>query len=190
MKLRRVVDICSSSCPTPANESNDVAAAVPFRYRARTMFVIELLSSSREEAAVQLLIAQLHEHEIFTPADALRDVVRTVVTDPRHGFMLLAAADEQPLGIAYAAAHLSAEHGGTIGWLEELYVRPEHRGRGAGAALLLEVIARAQALGWRAIELEVVSGHERAVPLYVRHGFLPLTRTRFSCIFQQQHATR
>jgi GNAT superfamily N-acetyltransferase len=147
------------------------------------MFVVQLLDDSQIDAAVKLLTAQLEEHEIFTSSDALREVTRAVAHDSRHGFMLLAQAEAELVGIAYAAAHLSAEHGGAIGWLEELYVRPEWRGRGAGAALLGEVIARAQARHWRGLELEVVAGHERAVPLYMRHGFLPLTRTRFSCIF-------
>ncbi len=135
--------------------------------------------------AVRLLTAQLREHEMFTPAEALHDVVQAVISDSRHGFMLLAAepAGAAPVGIAFAAAHLSAEHGGTIGWLEELFVLPEWRGRGAGAALLAEVLRHARELQWRGLELEVVAGHERAVPLYTRHGFLPLTRTRFSSLF-------
>ncbi|HEX8281246.1 MAG TPA: GNAT family N-acetyltransferase [Chthoniobacterales bacterium] len=132
------------------------------------------------EAIVALLRAQLLEHEIDTPEHALREVVNAVVDDPRHGFILLAQQDERTAGIAYVAAHLSAEHGGMIGWLEELYVRPESRGSGVGSALLKEVASRAQQLGWNALELEVVAGHERVVPLYERCGFALLPRTRFT----------
>ncbi len=96
------------------------------------------------EAAVALLEAQLAEHEMAQPADVLRAVTKSVLSDSRHGFMLLALAGDRPVGIAYAAAHLSAEHGGTIGWLEELYVLPEWRARGVGSALLKAVMARAQ----------------------------------------------
>ncbi len=135
------------------------------------------------EAAVALLKAQLREHEIVTAETALRDVTRAVIDDARHGFMLLAWQRETAVGIAYAAAHLSAEHGGLIGWLEELYIEPVWRGRGIGSQLLADVISRAQQLEWRGVELEVVAGHERAVPLYERHGFAPLSRARFSRIF-------
>ena len=135
------------------------------------------------DAIVELLTAQLVEHEIFTPADALREVTRAVVGEPRHGFMLLAVMDDHPAAVAFAAAHISAEHGGVIGWLEELYVAPEHRGNGIGAALLADIISRAQRLGWRGVELEVVAGHERAAALYLRHGFMPLSRARYSRIF-------
>lgn len=140
-------------------------------------------SAADVEAAVVLLLAQMEEHAIATAPDALREVTRAVISDPRHGFILLAIAEEGPAGIAYAAAHLSAEHGGIIRWLEELYVLPAWRGRGLGAALLGEVVARARKLEWRGLELEILRGHERAVPLYERHAFRPLARARFSRIF-------
>jgi GNAT superfamily N-acetyltransferase len=141
------------------------------------------LSSDTITDAVTLLQAQLREHEIETPADLLRDVVVRVQADAREGFMLLAHDGAQPVGIAYAAAHLSAEHGGISGWLEELYVVPSSRGSGVGSALLREVVERAQALAWRGVELEVVAGHERAAPLYQRHGFAPTPRARFTRLF-------
>ena len=133
--------------------------------------------------AVDLLAAQLREHDITTVEEQLRAVVQAVVDDERHGFMLLARAEDRAVGIAYAATHLSAEHGGVIGWLEELYVVPGSRGRGVGSRLLAEVISRAQQLRWRAVELEVVRGHERAAALYVRHGFVEAQRARYTRTF-------
>ena len=106
-----------------------------------------------------------------------------VVGDERLGFMLLAHADGHAVGVAYAAAHLSAEHGGVIGWLEELYVVPEYRSAGVGSALLADVVARAERLEWRGLELEVVAGHERAAALYVRHGFIAAARSRYTRLF-------
>ena len=135
--------------------------------------------------AVALFKAQLEEHEIFTSEEALHAVAVAVISDPSRGFILLARDDDGSfVGIAYAASHLSAEHGGTIGWLEELYIQPEWRSRGVGSSLLQATIARAQQLHWRALELEVVAGHERAVPLYVRHGFQALDRARFNRMLQ------
>jgi len=132
---------------------------------------------------VALLSAQLQEHEIAVAEHALRDVVCAVLADSRHGFILVAEQRGRAVGIAYVAAHLSAEHGGTVGWLEELYVAPDQRGHGVGSALLEALGQRVEQLDWRALELEVVAGHERAVPLYVRHGFAALDRARFSRIF-------
>ncbi|HEX8678929.1 MAG TPA: GNAT family N-acetyltransferase [Chthoniobacterales bacterium] len=132
------------------------------------------------EAIVPLLTAQLQEHEIYTPIGALREAVQAVLGDARHGFILLARENNEAVGVAYAACHLSAEHGGFVGWLEELYLRPEYRGRRIGSALLKATMARAQELNWRALELEVVVGHERAAALYLRHGFASLPRTRYT----------
>ena len=140
-------------------------------------------TSSTIDAAVRLFQEQLREHDIFPPQHALHEVTRAVISDPRHGFILLAEAESEFIGIAYAAAHLSAEHGGTVGWLEELYVVPDRRGRGTGALLLTHVIASARESGWRALELEIVYGHERAVPLYLRHDFVRVNRTRYTRVF-------
>ena len=145
---------------------------------------ISVIDERSVATAVALLQAQLREHEIDTPVELLREVVARVQSDARYGFMLLAHdEDHAAVGIAYVAAHLSAEHGGVIGWLEELYVGPGARGAGVGSALLAEVIARAQQLGWRGVELEVVAGHERAASLYLRHQFAATPRARFSRIF-------
>ena len=137
------------------------------------------------DRAVALFDAQLREHDITTPVADLRNVVRSVIANASQGFLLLAVAEDTPVGIVYAASHLSLEHGGIIGWLEELYVRPQWRSRGIGSRLLTEVIERARKLDWRALELEVVAGHERVVPLYLRHAFQPLSRNRFCRIFSK-----
>ncbi len=146
-------------------------------------FAIAIAEPDDIDPVVALLEAQLHEHDIDTPREVLADVARAVIGDSRHGFILIARIGPVPVGLAYAAAHMSAEHGGVIGWLEELYVAPESRGCGVGSALLRDVLARAAQLGWRGLELEVVAGHERAVPLYLRHGFAAADRARFSHIF-------
>ncbi len=147
---------------------------------------ITLCDHENSEAAVSLLSAQLQEHDIATSVESLREVTRAVVAEPRLGFILLAVFARVPIGQAYTASHLSAEHGGMIGWLEELYVQPEWRSRGVGSLLLDGTLTRARKLGWRGLELEVVAGHERAVSLYRRHEFQPLSRTRFCRIFRRQ----
>ncbi len=143
--------------------------------------IVTALAPGEIGVAVRLLQAQLAEHDLATAEEALRAVVEEVLADADLGFILLARSErEAASGLVYAAAHLSAEHGGTIGWIEEIYVRPEARGKGLGGCLLQAAIERSQTLGWRALELEVVAGHERAAPLYQRHGFQTNARTRFT----------
>jgi len=70
------------------------------------------------------------------------------------------------------------EHGGHAGWLEELYVVPEHRIGGVGTQLLKAIIAAAEAAGCAALDLEIDSNHERVRSLYERQGFTALPRSR------------
>lgn len=139
------------------------------------------------DAAIALFDAQLREHDIVTSTDDLRNVICAVTANSSLGFLFLATTEDTPTGVAYAASHLSLEHGGVVGWLEELYVLPERRGCGIGSRLLGEVIAHARELNWRGIELEIVTGHERVIPLYVRHDFQPLSRRRFCRIFDPRN---
>jgi len=142
--------------------------------------LIKLLEPPQLDGAVALFEAQLQEHGILTSVNDLRTVAQAVVSEPRYGFILVAyLGDGSPVGVAYASCLLSLEHGGTSGWLEELYVLPQWRGRGIGSSLIEEVVARAKKLGWRAIDLEVDTHHSRAISLYGRYHFKPHFRSRF-----------
>ena len=141
--------------------------------------LIKSVEAADVPAVVALFEAQLREHDIVTLAEGIRNVIHSMTSNPTFGFILLAMEQGSPVGVAYAAAHLSVEHGGIIGWLEELYVVPARRNSGIGSRLLTEVISRTGRLGWRGIELEIVAGHDRVAPLYLRHGFQPLSRSRF-----------
>ena len=142
--------------------------------------MISLVDTRTLDAVIGLFEAQLQEHGITTSSDDLRKVAQTIIADRRYGFMLVASApDGNPIGVAYASSLLSLEHGGVSGWVEELYVLPDWRGRGIGSRLIAEVIARARELGWRALDLEVDASHKRAISLYTRHQFQPHARSRF-----------
>jgi len=71
------------------------------------------------------------------------------------------------------------EHGGKSAWLDELYVVPEYRGKGIGAALLRAALEAAQRSGCAAVDLEVDEARARAENLYVQAGFRPLGRSRW-----------
>jgi GNAT superfamily N-acetyltransferase len=126
-----------------------------------------------------LLLKQLAEHGSEAVEENLVTVLKDVVSDPTHGFVLFAHENRKMIGVAYVAIILSAEHCGKVGWLEELYVMPEYRSKGIGAALLTKVIERARKLGIVAIDLEVDAAHRRAESLYQRFGFRPLDRSRW-----------
>ena len=127
----------------------------------------------------RLLVGQLGKHGVDASADQLSRLLEAVVANEGRGFVLLARADEQVIGVAYAATILSAEHSGLVAWLEELYVAPSYRSQGIGSALLAAVLERAQKAGVVAVDLEVDASHSRVESLYRRLGFRPLNRSRW-----------
>lgn len=56
--------------------------------------------------------------------------------------------------------------------VNNIAVRAERRGRGAGSALLARALDEGRALGARAARLEVRASNEAAQSLYVQHGFV------------------
>jgi len=126
----------------------------------------------------RLLAAQLAEHDIAISADRLAGAIDGVIEVPRRGFFLVAQRDGASIGVAYVSFIWALEHGGHAGWLEELYVAPDHRQGGVGTLLLEAVIAAAAAAGCAALDLEIDSAHERVRSLYLRAGFTALPRSR------------
>ena len=127
----------------------------------------------------RLLVQQLAEHGVDASAEELSRVLAKIVADAARGFVLLAREHGRIVGIAYVATILSAEHCGLVGWLEELYVRPSHRSRGTGTALIAAIIERARNVEMVAIDLEIDAEHSRAESLYRRLGFRRLNRSRW-----------
>jgi GNAT superfamily N-acetyltransferase len=132
------------------------------------------------EAMIGLLGAQLAEHAIELAPAGLAHAVDGVLAEPTRGALLVARVAGRVVGVAYLSFTWALEHGGLVGWLEELYVEPSHRGRGIGAALLDAACARARDAGCAAIDLEVDAAHAHAARLYARRGFRRLGRTRFA----------
>ncbi len=80
------------------------------------------LESADQDTVVGLLVAQTREHRIQVESESLSQVVARVLSDEQYGFFLVARADRDIVGVAYVATILSVEHGGPVGWVEELYV--------------------------------------------------------------------
>lgn len=133
-------------------------------------------------ALARLLAVQLTEHHVAIPAAELATAIDGVITVPARGFFLVAFPDgdgnDACIGVAFVSFIWTLEHGGHSGWLEELYVTPEHREGGVGTRLLEATMAEATAAGCAALDLEIDSGHERVRSLYRRHGFTDLPRRR------------
>lgn len=83
---------------------------------------------------------------------------------------LIAEAEGERIGYAIFFPTFSTFLGRAGIWLEDLYVRPTHRGRGFGKALLKAVGAIAHARGAGRCEWSVLDWNRKAIDLYEQAG--------------------
>jgi len=98
---------------------------------------------------------------------ALAELVRT----PDLGRVWLIVEDEESVGYIALTFGYSLEFHGRDAFVDELFVRAERRGRGAGTATLRFVIDACPALSVHALHLEVERVNTAAQALYRRFGF-------------------
>lgn len=129
---------------------------------------------------VELLAAQLAEHDIPIARADLAFAAEGILRVPERGFILLATDAARAVGVACVSFSWTVERGGMVAWLDELYVVPDRREHGLGNELLGRVIAAAGQAECRTVELEVETSHARAEHLYRRHGFADMPRRRWT----------
>jgi ribosomal protein S18 acetylase RimI-like enzyme len=79
--------------------------------------------------------------------------------------------DERALGYLIITLGYSVEYGGRDGFIDDLYVKPNSRGRGLGRQLLAFAFRQAETLGIGTLHLEVEPGNDAALDLYRAAGF-------------------
>jgi GNAT superfamily N-acetyltransferase len=83
-----------------------------------------------------------------------------------QGWPYVAEVDGTPVGLAWVKLE------GAVAWLYQVWVAPEARGRGVGAALMDAAIRWARARNATALHLDVTAGDGAAARLYRRTGFV------------------
>jgi ribosomal protein S18 acetylase RimI-like enzyme len=79
--------------------------------------------------------------------------------------------DEVIVGFFVLSLGYSPEHGGTDGFIDDLYLIPEVRNRGLGKAALALALEESRRCGIRVLLLEVEAENDRAYRLYTSMGF-------------------
>lgn len=148
-----------------------------------------------DAAAIHDLICDLATYErARDEVKATPDQLRTALFCPAPAaYALVAEVDGQVVGFALYFLSYSTWEGVHGLYLEDLYVRPEHRGRGLGSALLASLAVIAVARGYARVEWSVLDWNIPSIEFYRGLGAVSLdewTRFRLSGETLAQVATR
>ncbi len=86
----------------------------------------------------------------------------------------MAEVAREPVGFALAFPTFSTFRGQPGLYLEDLYVKPEHRGKGIGKALLATLAKLARDRGYGRLEWSVLNWNEPSIGFYRSLGARPL----------------
>ncbi len=111
-------------------------------------------------------------HEVVATEEVLRE---SLFGQRRVAEAVLARIDGVEAGFALYYHSFSTFLGRPGLYLEDLYVRSDHRGKGVGTALLTHVAAVAVERGCGRLEWEVLDWNRRAVDFYTGMGARPVT---------------
>jgi GNAT superfamily N-acetyltransferase len=117
-----------------------------------------ILSLIRELAAYER-----EPHAVIATED---DLLRDGFGPQRYFECLIAEEDSQPAGFALYFFNYSTWRGRPGIHLEDLFVRPPHRGRGIGKALLARVAAVAQERQCGRLQWDVLDWNQTAIDFY------------------------
>lgn len=128
------------------------------------------------EADVPLILALIRElaeferllHEVTADEAGLRE--QLFGARPAAEVLLGFEPDGTPIGFALFFQNFSTFLGKPGIYLEDLYVRPEHRGRGLGKALLTQLARLAVERGCGRLEWAVLDWNETAIGFYRKLG--------------------
>ena len=130
---------------------------------------IAVRSARREDAAlIFALVRELAEYEkLLDDVDATEQSIARVLfaAEPRV-FCDIAERNGEPCGFALWFLNFSSFRGRHGNYLEDLFVRPSHRGRGIGKALLVHLARRCVAEGWTRFEWAVLDWNTPSIAFY------------------------
>ena len=141
-------------------------STTPFEIRpARVEDCSTIVDLIRELAAYERL-----EHEVRAGPEEIR---RNLFGPRPYAEALIAEADRGAVGLALFFHNFSTFRGQPGIYLEDLFVRPEYRGRGIGKALLASLARLGVERGCGRVEWAVLNWNEPSIGFYRSLGALP-----------------
>lgn len=133
-------------------------------------------ATERDLPAIQHLVRQLAryeklEHALVATEDDFR---QALFGSERSAYALLAFVDEAAVGLAIYFYNFSTFNGKRGIYLEDIYVEPEHRGRGIGSALFKSLAKIAKEQNCARMEWAVLTWNQPSIDFYHRLGAVTL----------------
>jgi GNAT superfamily N-acetyltransferase len=130
----------------------------------------------KDAALIFALVCELAEYERLshevTATEA--DIAAELFGPAPRAFCDIAEWDGVPAGLALWFYSYSTFRGRCGIYLEDLFVRPEHRGRGIGKALLANLARRCAAEGLARLEWAVLDWNAPSIAFYESLGARPM----------------
>lgn len=133
---------------------------------------VEVRDARPEEAEelLPLMRAYCDFYEAEPSDQGLLGMARALITDPDQGAMFIARDRGEAVGFATLDWKWSSLKAARIGYLEDLYVTPETRGRGIADALIEACAERCRERGAPAMDWLTAPDNHRAQAVYDRTG--------------------
>jgi GNAT superfamily N-acetyltransferase len=122
------------------------------------------------EEMLPLIRAYCEFYETEPDDEGLRSMFETLINEPSQGAIFIARDGGKAVGFATLDWKWSSLKAARIGYLEDLFVDPEARGRGIADALIEVCAARCRELGMPAMEWLTAPDNHRAQHVYNRTG--------------------
>jgi ribosomal protein S18 acetylase RimI-like enzyme len=103
---------------------------------------------------------------------------RKLLSNPSLGCVWLAHTAESAIGHAVLTARYTMEHGASGGYVDDLYVEPDHRRQGIGFALLESLFHECRVRELASVYVEVGQSNCAALALYAKFGLVPVSDGR------------
>jgi RimJ/RimL family protein N-acetyltransferase len=121
---------------------------------------------------VSLVVSLFEMEEDFEPnREKQAHGLRLILEQPNRGRIFVVRSGHRIVGMVNALFTISTAEGGFVILMEDVILKPEHRGHGYGSMLLNCVIDFAKKRDFRRITLLTDKINERSQAFFHRHGF-------------------
>jgi ribosomal protein S18 acetylase RimI-like enzyme len=132
---------------------------------------IRMATPSDIDMLIPLMRGYYRDDGLDFDEQSARMAMLRLLSEPQWGFVLLAEIEQVAVGYIVLCQSFSLEFGGNDGYLDELFVDPDFRGRGVAQRLVDALEVQALERGLVAVHLEVDRDNEVAQQLYAARDY-------------------